>query len=214
MGKKDGELMPFSIKVKGKSYEARPLPYSEDADPEEKPNYDALVLVGWEAYCMMADARRDAIGHYEPYEKLGKQMDTRGPKHPQYGQAMRRLHDWEGLIVTSQVLFLRMEERINRIWQSMGKSRRQELGFTDWLSLDSRNETTYGLWRHSLALSPLPPQGFVMLPVSLLIATPQQKSVYLDAMKGGLIHEPVGQTAGRDDALGFLVGNAGSVNLV
>ncbi|MBA3569190.1 MAG: hypothetical protein H0W28_07555 [Pyrinomonadaceae bacterium] len=170
--------MPFSIKVKGQAHE--PQEWTRPADVEEATQQ--LTHAGWlawENYNVMADSRRRAIDLWERHERLGLEMDERGVEHPKYGSAYNRLCGFKDEIVVHQVRFLTSERTMDLCWKMMSRDERREDGIAEYIQQPASKRHVMGLWHWPFATGDVPDEAFHMGNTALLIATAQQRSIYL-----------------------------------
>jgi len=175
--------MPFSIKVKGQAHE--PQEWTRPADVEEAAHQLSHAgWLAWENYCVMSESRTRAIDLWERHERLGLEMDQRGGDHPKYAAAYGRLCKFKDEITVHQVRFLTSERIMDTCWKMMSRDERREDGIAEYIQQPATKRHVLGLWHCPFSTSDAPDESFHMGNTALLIATAQQRSIYLSQRLG------------------------------
>jgi hypothetical protein len=170
--------MPFRIKVAGQTHEAQE--WTPPEEPEETSvRMSAAGFLAFENYVVMADSRARAISLWDRRERLGEVMDEHGVDHPKYMSAMNLYNSFQDQIIAEQVRFLGAEQRADRSWKALSAVEREQEGLVEYFGMKASSRCLYGLWRQPFAYVPAPDREFRMHEWALLIATPEQKTVYL-----------------------------------
>lgn len=171
--------MPFKIKIKGQTIEARPFEPVEEGDEERLRRLGHAGYLAFDGFCVMTESRNRAILTWEKRERLGAEMDHRDPMHPKYGSALNKMGEYEGTIVVNQVRFLRAERDADDAWQQMSESERKEEGVADMFNVEPNARHLLGLWHHEFPTAYTPDVTFSILATSILASPPSQQQVYI-----------------------------------
>lgn len=184
--------MPFSIKIKGKTVEAKPSDYDVTSPPDGafpfdvKDHADALA---WTSYIAMCVARNEAVALWIEAQELDEQIESR-PDHPKRAAAVKKLMKLRDNIGKKQLEYLKQERAANYCWQCVSIRDRERFSWTHWFNTPAKKEHLYGSWYTFFESADKPPSGFHIDPTPLQFCPPEQSREYNRIRLGGDYYDP------------------------